>query len=64
MAPALKSFLYIGLHRSLEARRRYVLDCVAVILHNMKANPLLTMFPVAQRVTTKTAAQVGNPPKA
>ncbi len=31
------AFFYIGLHRSLEAWRRYVLDCVAVKLHNMKA---------------------------
>ncbi len=39
MAPALNSFPYIGLHRSLEAQPRYVLDCVAVKLHNMKAIP-------------------------
>ena len=39
MAPVLKCFLYIGLHWSLEARPRYVLDSAAVKLHDMKTIP-------------------------
>ncbi len=63
-APVLKCFLYIGLHWSLEARPRYVLDCATVKLHDMKAIPSIgERIPAIGLGTAGSFSRAARPPE-